>query len=207
MLERLLAVTSVPVMLMNLFGGIVSGIWLAFLGEWKALGIGVAVLFTGNFIVSMLLLPAMIFVWPGGKLMEKGHHWLGFGVSSIGMLYNSALIISWCFIAFMVFASMSGEHTLWPMLLWSYGIATGTWSYLAMKQPKDGSDIPAILHATAMSISYIICIAAYIFMDASLMAVLAIMILFTGLATIAQLILAALVVNEERKPWWQKNSW
>lgn len=54
----------IPFMVLNLLGGIVSGIWLAILGRWEALGLGVAFFFTSKFLLSFALLPAVAIALP-----------------------------------------------------------------------------------------------------------------------------------------------
>jgi hypothetical protein len=41
----LIVVLSAPLWFLNMFGGIISGVWLAILGEWGSIGYGVAALF------------------------------------------------------------------------------------------------------------------------------------------------------------------
>lgn len=38
-----------PIMLLNVFGGIVSGIWLAILGQWGSIGVGILIIAVGGF--------------------------------------------------------------------------------------------------------------------------------------------------------------
>ena len=41
---RLMTVMAVPLGILNIFGGVVSGIWLAILGEWGIIGYGILAL-------------------------------------------------------------------------------------------------------------------------------------------------------------------
>lgn len=49
MLNKIIEILSVPIMILNIAGGIVGGIWLAILGEWTLIVIGVLLLFTSHF--------------------------------------------------------------------------------------------------------------------------------------------------------------
>ena len=40
-LMGLIAALSAPIMILNVLGGIVSGIWLAILGQWGTVGLGI----------------------------------------------------------------------------------------------------------------------------------------------------------------------
>ena len=61
-MEALGALLAIPIMLLNLLGGIVGGIGLVFQGDWTKFLIGVAYTFVGGFMVSILMLPSLIFL-------------------------------------------------------------------------------------------------------------------------------------------------
>lgn len=52
---------ALPIMLLNFLGGIVGGIGLIVQGDWTKFFLGIAYAFTGGFIVSIMMLPSMIF--------------------------------------------------------------------------------------------------------------------------------------------------
>ena len=45
----LISAIAMPLMLFNMLGGVVGGVWLAFLGEWGKIGIGLACMIGGAF--------------------------------------------------------------------------------------------------------------------------------------------------------------
>ncbi len=47
---------SMPIMLMNIFSGIIGGIWLAILGEWQLIGIGIGLIIVVPWGLNLLLL-------------------------------------------------------------------------------------------------------------------------------------------------------
>ena len=55
----LMAVISFPIMLLNILGGIVGGVWLGVAGEWWTLGLGVVGIICGAFFCSLLMFPGM----------------------------------------------------------------------------------------------------------------------------------------------------
>ena len=59
MFTRFIEIISIPIIFLNFGSGIVGGVWLAFLGEWRLVGIGVALLFTASFSLSILMLPSI----------------------------------------------------------------------------------------------------------------------------------------------------
>ena len=50
---------TIPLLFLNFFGGIVAGIWLAILGDWKPVIEGIIALFTTTFLLAFLLMPAV----------------------------------------------------------------------------------------------------------------------------------------------------
>ena len=68
----LLAVFTLPFMILNLTGGIVAGIWLAVLGEWWAIGLGVGLFFVSSFGLALALMPSFVVAWPAAYLYSKG---------------------------------------------------------------------------------------------------------------------------------------
>ena len=52
-MSKIIEILTIPIMLMNGFSAIAGGAWLVLIGEWKLLGIGIALLFTSHFILSL----------------------------------------------------------------------------------------------------------------------------------------------------------
>ena len=47
-LTGLIAALTIPLMILNMLGGIVSGIWLAILGDWGTFGLGILLFFVST---------------------------------------------------------------------------------------------------------------------------------------------------------------
>lgn len=146
MFEKIIIILSVPLMLLNSGAGIVGGIWLAILGEWRLLGIGVVLLFTFHFFLSILMIPGTAI---GGiaivfhKKKNPLRHLFGY----LSGLYVNILIASTCIFAFCLcsryyMASGAKDLTRYiPYLLWSWGMALGPWQYFASKENNEMSAI------------------------------------------------------------------
>lgn len=59
-----LAALSVPIMILNLLGGIISGIWLAILGEWGEIIRGIIFMVVSGIAISFALMPSLLFAAP-----------------------------------------------------------------------------------------------------------------------------------------------
>ncbi|MCD6337046.1 MAG: hypothetical protein J7M01_02290 [Candidatus Marinimicrobia bacterium] len=135
-----LTALTVPIALLNLLGGIVSGIWLAILGEWGEIVRGIIFLVISGFAISFALMPGLLFAGPAAMAMERGKKILGVFFGSLSVLYTVALITVWCIWVFWLFVSSATESSLIPLLIWSYGVALGPWMWLAQKDQQGGGN-------------------------------------------------------------------
>lgn len=139
MFNRIVNIFSVPIMFLNMGGGIVGGIWLAILGEWRLLGIGIFLLVTSPWILSLLMFPNLLIAGFSMHLYEKKHpfrHLIGY----IAQLYTNILIVVTCGFAFFIcsrFYSGNSSFGYIPYLLWSWGMALGPWQFFASKEPNN----------------------------------------------------------------------
>ncbi|MGI6348252.1 MAG: hypothetical protein ACOXZ1_03630 [Patescibacteria group bacterium] len=131
---------TVPIMLLNLLGGIVSGIWLAILGEWGEIFRGILFMVVAGFAISIALMPSLLFAAPAAMAMERGKKFIGALLGSLSVLYTVALITVWCIWVMWLFVSSATESSLIPLLVWSYGVALGPWMWLAQKDQQGGGN-------------------------------------------------------------------
>jgi hypothetical protein len=155
-LTALFTLLSIPLMFMNFFGGIVSGIWLACLGEWRIIGIGLLVGLFGTFPISIALMPTLLFALPTAKLIERGNFGLGIVLAFPAALYTVAVMAGWCYLVFSVAFSLAADRHSIPILLWSYGVATGPWTYMASKEDRGGEGGASTMYAFFISLAYLL---------------------------------------------------
>jgi len=135
-----ITVLTVPIMLLNLLGGIGSGIWLAILGEWGEIIRGIIFFVVAGFAISIALMPSLLFAAPAAMAVERGKKLLGALLGSLSVLYTVALITIWCIWVMWLFVSSATESSLIPLLVWSYGVALGPWMWLAQKDQQGGGN-------------------------------------------------------------------
>jgi hypothetical protein len=129
----LMKLLSFPIMLLNLLGGVVSGLWLAILGQWGAIGVGLLAMLAGGFGISIALLPSMLFAAPAAYFERRGIKPGAYFFGLLSVLYIYALMAWWCITILVYFANRADASSYIPMVLWSYGVAMGPWSWLAQK--------------------------------------------------------------------------
>ena len=156
-MQALISLIFLPLALLNLLGGIVAGIWLAILGEWAGIGLGIAGLLGGALFCSLLLLPGFLISIPAVFLLSKGGlgKFLGFIIGMIGLLWTYIVMSGWGMFAFDYFIKRADASSYIPYLLWAYGVAIGPWTYMASKEQNDYSNISVFFLQIASAISII----------------------------------------------------
>lgn len=155
-ISALIAAIAIPLGLLNMFGGIVAGIWLAILGEWAVIALGIGILFVGAFAVSLLLMPGMGVAAFGIAVLDRGNRFVGWTLILLASPWTYVVIITWEIGMFLVFGRHVTSDNAIPMWLWTYGAATGVWSYLASKERQSGDDGGAAMTAFAAQIAFIV---------------------------------------------------
>jgi hypothetical protein len=148
-IAKIIEILCIPILLLNMVGGIVAGIWLAFLGEWKLIIIGILLLFTSHFYLSILMLPGLLLALICVKLVEKKNP-IGHFLAFLSQLHTNLLIVGSCGFAFFIcthFYRGQGSLGLIPYLLWSWGMALGPWQFFQSKEPDN--EFSAILLLSA----------------------------------------------------------
>lgn len=133
-------ILMIPLLLLNLFGGIFSGIWLAFAGEWSILFIGLIYAIFSLFFITLLMIPYLGAIALAGVMWEKKNA-LGSGFAillSQSLLY--ALYLGLGYVVFYTVLNSAESSTSQAILLiWAFAIASGPWTYMAGKDGNDGS--------------------------------------------------------------------
>ena len=157
-----LILVSSLIMIANTFGGVISFIWLAILGQWKAIGIGVLSLFISHYILALALALGFIIMIPGVLLLSskrKYLHILGWIFIIPSGIWNYGVMVGWSYEVLRYFYFYGDGSAQTPLLIWSYGIASAPWAYMASKEGKDESGISAaIIQSIIISISYLVTI-------------------------------------------------
>jgi hypothetical protein len=154
-MQAILSILSIPFMFLNFFGGIASGIWLAVLGQWWAIGYGIAGLFFSSSLLGLAMMPGLIFAAPAGILAEKGKLVLAFPLMLLSQLYTYLVVIAWCMFVFICFMSHSSASLFWPLLIWSYGVALGPLMYMVQREERAGNSGGAWMTTFFAQLAYV----------------------------------------------------
>lgn len=152
----LLKLLRIPLVVLSLFGGIVSGIWLAVLGEWWAILTGIPMSILGHLGIGLAMMPiAIIFVPLAILLTKKGKLISGFLFMALNLTWILFIVSAWCLLVSYFFLSRANAETVWPLLIWSYGVALAPIMYLTVQEQKAGESYPSIITAGFAQLAYI----------------------------------------------------
>jgi hypothetical protein len=165
--NRLATALAVPLGLLNMLGGIVAGIWLAILGKWGIIGYGIAALFVSGFGLGIAMMPGLLFAAPAAALLEKGNKLGFYFFGFLSALYTVAILTVWCIAVLYFFARQADPSSIVPILLWSYGVATGPIGWMAQKEAQGGGGEGAMISTFFAQVAYVIVILAVLFFHVS----------------------------------------
>lgn len=189
-----------PIIILNFFAPVVGGIWLGFLGEWSAIGVGIAYMFMGVMIVSILIIPSILLGAPAILLIRKGHRFWG-GILGIPSLAWTHLIIvgSGAFVLFYFREEAYRSDYLLPFLLWGGAVAVAPWTYLASKEPNSSpAHTSAFFFLTGVVAA---CVGILFFEVEALLEIATIIAVPMGLSFVLQLIQLAGSAVETHDPY------
>jgi hypothetical protein len=150
-MAALMGIFQLPIVLLNTVGFIVSAIWLLIIGEWRSVVAGIAMSFFAPFLLGLALLPALIFGAPAMFLARRGVTIGLYFFSFLGSLYTAVIITVWCVGVAIYFLENASSSAFWPTLVWSYGVATSPWTYMAQREDA----IPAMLAAFFAQLAFL----------------------------------------------------
>ncbi len=159
--DKLATILSFPLVFINLVGGIVSGIWLALLGEWSVIGYGVGLLVASNFLLGPAITPGKLIATLVAKIGDAGSSSRHSIFNVFDTIYTITLFSAWTVFILFFFLAHSDSDSFIPILIWSYGIAMYPLQDLAQKEIGRG-DAFIIYTVLFVQISYAFTIALLI---------------------------------------------
>lgn len=194
---KLITLFSVPLMVINLLGGVVSFIWLAVLGEWSIIGYGIAGLVISSLCIGIAMMPGLLLAAPSIAFYEKGNKFGFYVFSFLSTLYTVAVLCVWCLGVLYFFTKLADSSSFIPVLLWSYGVATGPIASMAQKEQNEYAFISTFF----AQISYIAVMLIVIFSRVSLLDVSIVFGIIMSIGLIFQFAIANQIEKEQQQGW------
>lgn len=159
-LTGLITTLSAPILILNVLGGIVGGIWLMIAGEWSLFISGSLYMIFGTMIIGLLLMPNLLFAAPAAAFAEKRKYTLFFIFGLLGIAYTYGLIaVSTYYVADIALSSPSAP--LWASLLWLYAVVLAPWQYMASKEHDNTSTGMTTFFLALGVVALMICIGIF----------------------------------------------
>lgn len=199
-LIALITALSIPLMVLNMLGGIVAGIWLAILGEWGTIGTGVLIFVVSTWTLGFVIMPSMLLAIPAALCAEKGKTVGLVFFGALCNLYILAIVTLWCCGILFFFVRDAAASSLIPKLLWSYGLAVGPWAYMASKETQGGGSegFFSILATFFSQLAYVTIMVLVIFTSITLLDAIKVFAGFMAAELVIQMTLAILLEKEMR---------
>ena len=168
-LRVITAIFGIPLMLLNLFGGVIAAIWLAFLSEWTIIGLGIGIILLGAFVISIALMPALIILVPLHGCSEKNNKFGLYSLGFISSLYTNGVLTAWCISVLYFFAISATNSNYIPILIWAFTVATTPLNYMARKELQSGNESYALVSAMFAQIAFLITAASLLLFNVSVL--------------------------------------
>lgn len=150
-IEKLIAVSLVPIVALNILGGITGGIWLLVLGEWKLVLIAVLVGVAFPFAYSAIILFQTPLAGLTLHLREKNRNVLASAIGFISMLIGHAINLAWVTLVFFLALKYSEGQNVIAYLLFGWEVAVGPFQYMARGEPPDSVGTYVALYLLGLS--------------------------------------------------------
>ena len=196
----LITALCIPLLILNMLGGIVSGIWLAILGEWGAIGLGILFFFTATWLLGFALMPSLLFAAPAAYCEERGKTFGLFCLGALSSLYILALVTVWCCGILFLFVKDATASSLIPRLVWSYGVATGPWAYMASReQGPQGEGLESTLVTFLAALAYLVIMLLVIFTPITLLGAMKVFGGFMLVAFVLQMSWVVIIYKAQKR--------
>jgi hypothetical protein len=204
-LLALISALMIPVVLLNMLGCIVSGMWLVIIGQWGIVVLGILFYIASSFGLSFALVPALLLSAPAVYCSEKGKTIPTIFFITLSNLYVIAVITLWCCGILYLFAKGVTTTSLIPRLIWSYGVAVGPWAYMASKEQQSGEALGPTIAAFLAALAYVVIMIIVLFSRITLLQALEVFVGFMLVGLVFQTIMAYLIHKEEKEISCQLN--
>jgi hypothetical protein len=131
-ISSLVTLLLLPIGILNGTAGVVGGIWLATLGQWRILGFGLGALSIANLgLITIACGPGLLFSALAGRALNKGKYIIAAACGLLNHFWTFVVMTAWCVGIFYVILAGYTSGSRWPFLLWAYETAAGQWAYMA----------------------------------------------------------------------------
>lgn len=141
-MAAVMMLAALPLFFLNMLGGLAGGIGIAVQGHWGLLFGGIAWIVGGAFLISIAMLPGMIFAPLAIWASNSGNTFVA-AVAAIPTVLWTYFVLTVTSIAVFQNVVARPDSGLFH-LLWGYSVTTAPWSFMASKDQQTGSAASSI---------------------------------------------------------------
>ena len=129
---------------------------------------GIIIHLASTLIVAFLLLPEIILAASSMFLWKIGLRFVSVLFGDLANFATPAVFVGWGLLTLTVFPQMGPQGAFAPLLLWSYSVATGPWTWMIYKSLNEPDPGLVVLHVWFFSFGYFVAILALFFLGISM---------------------------------------
>ena len=95
-MRTLIQLLSIPLLLLNLLGWVVAGVWLAIVGQWGSIGYGLLSMVLSHFVLGFALMPIVILAIPMQHPRIGTSSIMQCALALLAGFYRLLLMTVWC---------------------------------------------------------------------------------------------------------------
>lgn len=194
-MKAVVAALMLPLVAMNMLGGLVGIVWLMVLGEWGSLGYALVFTMGGAFLCGLALMPGLLASAPGLAMYDKGGatRIFSYPLIGLGLLWTHVVMVFWALVVFAYFFKRADAASMVPTMLVAYLVATAPWSYMAQKTAQSDSDASVLhiffLQASCVAVALALALGDWTFRSSAtmLVAIMAVAVLVSAIDAFSRL--------------------
>jgi len=191
-------VLSTPLVILNIFGEVVSGVWLLIIGEWRLVVLGVIAIVVSSFVLGLLMMPSLLFAGLASVIKGNGGKMVPVVLST---LYTALVMTVWCVASLWVFGVFATSKNVVPLLIWSYGVAVGPWADMARKdQAGQGGNMFSMISVFFAEFGYLVAMVMFLSRASTFGVMVAVIAGFLLAAQVINWFLLGAMLREEARP-------
>jgi len=138
-----LAAIAIWVALLNTMSGLVGGVWLLVIGQWRVVLAGVLFGLIMPFGYCIAFLPSLGLGALAALSFDRGLRAIGLLLSLLCWAVNNTVILVWTWYVFVTFTGLKSQAVSAPLLLWTYAVVIAPLGYMASNEPDN--NLPSLL--------------------------------------------------------------
>lgn len=205
-LIRIVKATSPSLLFLRNTCELVAGVWLAILGEWSIIGLGVIFWFFSNKALGYALIPSLAFSIPASRCLLRGNATAFLYLGAMSSVYVHGLTAIWCCCIVFGFMKIGAPNSLVPILIWSFGVACEPWVYIARQEFESSQSDESLLMKSFVSmiavyltqVGFILMCFLIVLMSTTFLQSLFVIFSFMSIAITVQMLFAIAIVRSRK---------